>query len=204
MVKSVSFIYCHIFNKRHWDTKGGGSRPREFWGIGHESSPWLVPSNGGGNRICLWLRDIFYMGLKGTTSSLLQEGPYVHPTRGPWFPESILELGSEDSNVSAGSTRDHCLLLKAQLGIYVWISLPSSLVCKIMVALVTLIRQELWQNKSHLTRSLAPNEASTSISYYGEHMHVWEKQRARARAQNSQGSGIQEFLIKITTLLALK
>lgn len=113
LVKSVSFIYCHICNKRHWDTKGEGRRPRVFWYIGHESSPWLVPSNGGGKGICLWLRDVFYVGLKGTTPSLLQRGLYVHPTRGPWFPERVLELGWEDSNVSAGSTHDRCLFLES-------------------------------------------------------------------------------------------
>lgn len=184
LVKSVSFIYCHFFNKRHWDTKGEGCRPRVFWYIGHESSPWLIPSNGGAKGICLWLRDIFYVGLKGTTPSLLQGGLYVHPTWGHDSPKAYLSWGGK---TLMWLLVPHMIIAsswKAHLGIFVWISLS---VCKIMITLVTLIQQELlWQNKSHLTRCLAANEASTSIIYYGERMHVWETQRARARAQNSQ------------------
>lgn len=69
--RSHSFIVTSLKALRH--------RRRRFQtpsmlARGHESGPWLVPSIGGRNRVCLWLRDIFYVGLEGTMSSLLQGG----------------------------------------------------------------------------------------------------------------------------------
>lgn len=161
-----------------------------------------------------WFRDVFYRRHKVTSFSL-QEGLYVPTTWASLFLESILDVGSEDFGVSPGSTHYYCLLFISLNTKLTFVSLNLIfLICKITVTVVILILQELLFRENGVTDiSTLPgawHKVGTQLILVTVNVstcvRVWACTYMRRTlrwcsiTEEIPGPGIQEFLIKITTI----